>query len=127
MCKNCGNVKENQYHQMLIKAIEQFADNNDVFVYNQFQDIEDVVCRKQFIVKFNSLVSDLQIRIPKSVFLESSAESWDLSEINFPAIVKPRVSSIVDYSHDLFIVRDEQALMEVIALNPYLKEDSIIV
>ena len=112
---------------MLIKAIEQFADNNDVFVYNQFQDIEDVVCRKQFIVKFNSLVSDLQIRIPKSVFLESSAESWDLSEINFPAIVKPRVSSIVDYSHDLFIVRDEQALMEVIALNPYLKEDSIIV
>ena len=41
--------------------------------------------------------------------------------------MKPRVSSIVAHSHDLFIVSDKNSLLEVINLNSYLKEDSIIV
>jgi glutathione synthase/RimK-type ligase-like ATP-grasp enzyme len=74
-------------------------------------------------------VQDLKIKIPKSVFLEQDSESWEdlLKDLTFPVIVKPRVSSIVAHSHDLFIVRDKEALLEVIEQNPYLKEDSIIV
>lgn len=63
------------------------------------------------------------------MFLEKESEDWEtiLEGIKFPAIVKPRVSSIVAHSHDLFIVRDKDSLLEVINLNSYLKEDSIIV
>jgi glutathione synthase/RimK-type ligase-like ATP-grasp enzyme len=72
---------------------------------------------------------DLKIKIPRSVFLEQDSESWEnlLKDLTFPVIVKPRVSSIVSHSHDLFIVRDSEVLLMVIELNPYLKEDSIIV
>lgn len=70
MCKNLGPVEDNRYHIDLIKAIKEFADTNDVFIYTQFEDVVDVVCRKQFIVKFNSLVKNLEIKIPKSFILE---------------------------------------------------------
>lgn len=46
MCKNLGPVEDNRYHIDLIKAIKEFADTNDVFIYTQFEDVVDVVCRK---------------------------------------------------------------------------------
>ena len=63
------------------------------------------------------------------MFLDQDSKKWaeTLNGISFPVIVKPRVSSIVSHSHDLFIVRDQEALWQVIESNAYLKEDSIIV
>jgi len=112
MCKNLGLVQENQYHIDVISALKNFADSNEIFVYNHFEDVVDVVCRKQFIVKFNALDSNLKIKIPNSVFLEQDSKDWAkiLECVNFPVIVKPRVSSIVSHSHDLFIVRDFESL-----------------
>ena len=74
-------------------------------------------------------MQELQIQIPKSVFLDQDTSNWGtiLDTLNFPVILKPRVSSIVSHSHDLFIVRDKECVLEVIENNAYLKEDSIIV
>lgn len=61
--------------------------------------------------------------------MEQDSESWEdlLQDLNFPVIVKPRISSVVAQAHDLIIVKDREALQGVIEQNPYLKEDSIIV
>ena len=74
-------------------------------------------------------MKEIQIQIPKSVFLDQDTSNWGtiLDTLNFPVILKPRVSSIVSHSHDLFIVRDKECALEVIENNAYLKEDSIIV
>lgn len=46
MCNDCGPVQDPEYHKDLINIIEGFALENDVFIYNNFKSIEDIVCRK---------------------------------------------------------------------------------
>jgi predicted ATP-grasp superfamily ATP-dependent carboligase len=52
------------------------------------------------------------------------------SQITFPAIIKPRLSSVVNFSHDLVIVESKEVLVERVLEDPqfdYLKNDTMIV
>jgi len=125
-------------------AIQQFVDEAGLKVYNKFKDVVDVVCRRDFISKFQKQValhSELKISIPKTVFLlkteladsgffASVSARQRLSSLKFPVIVKPRISSILSMSHNLLIVNSIEKLEELIKHTEkyeYLTKDTIIV
>ena len=59
--------------------------------------------------------------MPKTEFIDYNKDN-DLQEVihdatqnlNFPIIVKPRISSFVKNSHDLLIVRDKEVLLQLL-------------
>ena len=106
-----------------MNGIQKFADDNDVYIYNDFQSIKEIICRKQFIVNFNQKQQEFDkesriISIPKSVFVEKDMEDEEINSIldtiEFPVIMKPRISSIKPKSHDLLIVKDKSTLIDVV-------------
>jgi len=64
---------EDPHHIKLMGILKQFAERNSILVYNNFDSVIDVVCRKRFIEAYaaKNLERDkLEIVIPSSVFIE---------------------------------------------------------
>jgi len=116
----------------MIELIQDFSTTNSIRIYNEFQDVIDVVCRRDFIVKFigmhsksDDLNRQLKIKIPKTVFfmfselsspgfVESKEAAERIDGLKFPVIVKPRISSILSTSHNLLIVANQATLLNIL-------------
>jgi hypothetical protein len=64
-------------HERVLRLFEQWVNKNRIFVYNDFQSVEDVICRRIFVEKYNALTlqhpqlySQFHISIPPTEFIE---------------------------------------------------------
>jgi len=73
---------DNAEHKKLFQDITDFANQNEIFIYNSFQNVIEMVCRKMFVQTFNrvldqneSIKNKLQIIIPNTIFIEAKGKT----------------------------------------------------
>ena len=64
-------------HKAILDAVSTFAGNNYLPIYNDFQSVMDIICRKKFVEKFNQVIKDKpndkrpeSIKFPETIFFE---------------------------------------------------------